>query len=62
MKKAAQIEVVEGELRMIDGSDLREHMKDWQEHNQIPDNTPVRILTQEAFQELTALATMAGIA
>ena len=39
-----------------------EYLLDWQNEHGHPDGTPIRVLTEENFQNLIARADMAGIA
>ncbi len=58
---SAKLIVDHGMIRLKNGAPSGEYLRKWQTDKGYKNGTPVRVITQEHFQDLIARAQMAGI-
>jgi len=59
---SANLILDQGMIRMKNNAPSGDYMRKWQMKHGISDGTPIRIMTAEQYDELTMLASMAGLA
>jgi hypothetical protein len=53
-----KLRIVDGELVMVDGSDVRAYLREWAEQAKVTANTPVNIMRREAIDDYRQKADM----
>lgn len=53
--------IADGQLHLIDGGDVQEYLKTWQEEGHVPNGLPVTLITREYALELRYAELVAAI-